>query len=110
MRSLTLSLLLIVAPCPTMAGSPKEFLDCGLEAEIAMRVIDSKIAGKPLNEIVTDWQKGEEEYTKAYIETLVTFAYRNFPVMTKLEIANLQLKKCLRAEGLLVERIWLPDI
>jgi len=55
MRSLTLSLLLTVAPCLTMAGSPKEFLDCGLEAEIAMRVIDSKMKGKPLNEIVTEW-------------------------------------------------------
>ena len=73
-----------------------------------MRVVDSKIKGKPLTESVGDWQKGEEEYTKDYIETLVTFAYRNYPVMTKLEIANLQLRKCLKAEGL-VERIWLPD-
>ena len=94
---------------PSSAEEPKEFLDCGLEAEIAMRVVDSKIKGKPLTEIVSDWQKGEQEYTKDYIETLVTFAYRNYPVMTKLEIANLQLRKCLKAEGLLVERIWLPD-
>ena len=109
MNSLTLSFILIITPCLTMAGSPKEFLDCGLEAEIAMRIVDSKIKGKPLTEIVSDWQKGEEEYTKDYIETLVTFAYRNYPVMTKLEIANLQLRKCLKAEGLLAERIWLPD-
>ena len=93
----------------TYADKPKEFLDCGLEAEIAMRVVDSKIKGKPLTEIVRDWQKGEEEYTNDFIETLVTFAYRNYPVMTKLEIANLQLNKCLKAEWLLVERIWLPD-
>ena len=109
MKSLTLSFILIITPCLTMADSPKEFLDCGLEAEIAMRVVDTKIKGKPLTGIVSDWQKGEEEYTKDYIETLVTFAYRNYPVMTKLEIANLQLRKCLKAEGLLVERIWLPD-
>ena len=109
MKSLTLSFLMILTPCLTMAGSPKEFLDCGLEAEIAMRVVDSKIKGKPLTEIVLDWQKGEEEYTNDFIERLVTFAYRNYPVMTKLEIANLQLRKCLKVEGLLVERIWLPD-
>ena len=104
---LVLGYLLILLPA--YADKPKEFLDCGLEAEIAMRVVDSKIKGKPLTEIVSDWQKGEEEYTKDYIEALVTFAYRNYPVMTKLEIANLQLRKCLKAEGLLVERIWLPD-
>ena len=109
MKSLTLSFLLTITPCLTIADNPKEFLDCRLEAEIAMRVVDSKIKGKPLNAIVSDWQKGEKEYTKDYIETLVTFAYRNYPVMTKLEIANLQLNKCLKAEGLLVERIWLPD-
>ena len=108
MKSLTFSFLLIITPCLTIADKPKEFLDCGLEAEITMRVVDSKIKGKPLTEIVSDWQKGEEEYTKDYIETLVIFAYRNYPVMTKLEIANLQLRKCLKAEGLLVERIWLP--
>jgi len=48
MKSLTLSFLLIVTPCLTMAGSPKEFLDYGLEAEIMMRVVDSKIKGKSL--------------------------------------------------------------
>ena len=69
MKSLTLSFILIITPCLTMADKPKEFLDCGLEAEIAMRVVDSKIKGTPLTEIVSDWQKGEEEYTKDYIET-----------------------------------------
>ena len=107
--------LVSIAICTYVLGSlayadnPKEFLDCGLEAEIVMRVVDSKIKGKPLTEIVRNWQKGEEEYTNDFMETLVTFAYRNYPVMTKLEIANLQLRKCLKAEGLLVERIWLPD-
>ena len=109
MKSLTLSFLLTITPCLTIADNPKEFLDCGLEAEITKRVVDSKIKGTPLTEIVSDWQKGEEEYTKDYIENLVTFAYRNYPVLTKLEIANLQLRKCLKAEGLLAERIWLPD-
>ena len=75
MKLLKLSLLLSVIPCLTMADKPKEFLDCGLEAEIVMRVVDSKIKGKPLTEIVRDWQKGEKEYTKDYIETLVTFAF-----------------------------------
>ena len=108
-------MLASIAICSNVLGSfayaeqPKEFLDCGLEAEITMRVVDSKIKGKPLTEIVRDWQKGEEEYTNDFMETLVTFAYRNYPVMTQLEIANLQLRKCLKAEGLLVERIWLPD-
>ena len=40
MKSLTLSFILIITPCLTMADSPKEFLDCGLEAEIAMRVVN----------------------------------------------------------------------
>ena len=109
MKELWLSIFFVVIISPVKADKPKEFLDCGLEAEIAMRVVDSKTKGKPLTEIVRDWQKGEEEYTNDFIERLVTFAYRNYPVMTKLEIANLQLNKCLKAEGLLVERIWLPD-
>ena len=85
-------------------------MNCGLEAEIAMQVIDSKIKDETLTEIITGWQNNlADVLEKDYIETLATFAYRNYPVMTKLEIANLQLNKCLKAEGLLVERIWLPD-
>jgi hypothetical protein len=69
-----------------MADKPKEFLECGLEAEIVMRVVDPKIQGKPLTEIVREWQEGEQEHTKNFIERLVTFAFSNYPVMTKLEI------------------------
>jgi hypothetical protein len=69
-----------------MADKPKEFLDCGLAAEIVMRVVDSKIKGKPLTGIVREWQKGEQEHTKDFIERLFTFAFSNYPVMTKLKI------------------------
>ena len=69
MKSLTLSFLLIITLCLTMADKPKEFLDRGLEAKIVMRVVDSRTIGTPLTEIVSDWQKGEEEYTKDLVVT-----------------------------------------
>ena len=108
LRSLIFFLLSFTLPS---AKNNKEFMDCALEAEIAIDVIKSKVKEEPLGKIIDEWQNSTEGtfLEKNYIETLVTFAYLNYPVMTKLEIANLQIKKCLKEEGLLVERMWLPD-
>ena len=85
-------------------------MNCALEAEVAMQVIDSKLDDEPLMELITGWQDSlADVLEKEYIEEMVSYAYMNYPVMTKLEIAKTQLNKCLKAEGLLVERIWLPD-
>ena len=95
----------------SLAETNKKFMDCALEAEIVMQVVEDKVKEETLNEIILGWQKSSEGtfLNNNYIEEMVTFAYMNYPVMTKLEIANLQLNKCLKEEGLFVYRIWLPD-
>ena len=111
MRHLTtLILFMALTPSFVIAIEEKLFMNCALEAEVAMQVIDSKLEDEPLMELITGWQDSLADVLgKDYIEEMVSYAYMNYPVMTKLEIANTQLNKCLKAEGLLVERVWLPD-
>lgn len=65
-------------------------MDCALEAEITIDVIKSKVKEEPLGKIIDEWQNSTEGtfLEKDYIETLVTFAYLNYPVMTKLKIKS----------------------
>ena len=107
---MTLILFMALKPNFVIASEEKLFMNCALEAEVALQVIDSKLEDEPLMELITGWQDSLADVLgKDYIEEMVSYAYMNYPVMTKLEIANTQLNKCLKAEGLLVERIWLPD-
>ena len=107
---MALFLFMALQPSFLIAIEEKLFMNCALEAEVAMQVIDSKVKDEPLRELITGWQDSlADVLEKDYVEEMVTHAYMNYPVMTKLEIANLQLNKCLKSEGLLVERIWLPD-
>ena len=89
----TLTLLLALTPTLITANEEKMFMNCGLEAEVVMQVIDSKIKDEPLQDLIAGWQNSLTDVLKAhYVKEMVTYAYINYPMMTKLEIANLQLK------------------
>ena len=110
LKFITLTIIVLLSNS-VVAGEHKKFMECGFEAEVVLDVIDSKIKGKSLNDIIVGWQETVDNHlTKKYVEEMVTFAFLNYPVLSKLTIANRQLKICLQEQGLLMERVWIPDV
>ena len=106
---MTLILFMALTPLSVIASEEKLFMNCALEAEVAMQVIDSKDNDEPLVELITGWQDSLSVLQKilllwgAIIITVGIF----WPYVSRLPFGRLPLDISIKLEN---TQVYLPIV